>query len=181
MRIQMLAGLAAFALLASCKGQETADQPDNQLLMSAEARAEQASPLGKPVDSARAKTLMLERHEGMEKIGKATKALRTQLGGSSPDLAAVKASAATIDALAPKVGGWYPPGTGPDVGKTRGKAEIWQKPADFAAKARAFEGAARTLNAAAQKGDIAASKAAFGNLGKTCSACHDPYRAKGHD
>jgi len=88
--------------------------------------------------------------------------------------------AATIAGFAPKVPSWFPPGTGPNVGKTMAKAEIWQKPADFAAKAKAFRGAALAFNAAAKSGDMAAIKAGFGDLGKTCKACHDPYRAEKH-
>ena len=81
--------------------------------------------------------------------------------------------------LAPKVSGWFPPGTGPDVGKTHAKPAIWQKPEDFAAKADAFAKAAASFNTAAQGNDVAAIKAAHGELGKSCKACHDLYREEG--
>ena len=70
------------------------------------------------------------------------------------------------------------PGTGPDVGKTGAKAEIWQKPEGFRRQAEAISRPPRTFNAAAKAGDAAAIKARFGDLGKSCKACHDSYRAR---
>ncbi len=67
-------------------------------------------------------------------------------------------------------------GTGPDVGKTDARAEIWQKPEDFAAKADSFNKAGMAFQAAARGTDVAAMKAAHGDLGKSCKACHDLYR-----
>ena len=86
----------------------------------------------------------------------------------------------TIDRLAQQSGGWFPPGTGADIGKTRAKAEIWQKPQDFAAKDKAFVQAAREFKAAADSGDIDEIRGEAGDLGKACKACHDPYRAPEH-
>ena len=120
---------------------------------------------------------MHDRHEGMEEIGDTMKLVTAELKKDSPDLAKVRGAAATFARYAPQVKGWYPPGTGPDVGKTRAKVEIWQKPQDFAAKAAAFERSARAFNAAARGSDIAAIRAAHADLGKNCKACHDPYRA----
>ena len=71
---------------------------------------------------------------------------------------------------------WFPPGTGPDVGKTEAKAEIWQKPEDFAAKAQGFREAAAAFETAARGSDLAAIRSAHSNLGKSCKACHDSYR-----
>ena len=105
------------------------------------------------------------------------------IGKDAPDLTKVRSGAATFARLAPQVKGWYPPGTGPDAGKTRAKAAIWQKPDDFRAKALALESTATKFNAAAKSGDLAAIRAAQGELGKACKACHDPYRAEkgGHN
>ncbi|MBA3512708.1 cytochrome c [Sphingomonas sp.] len=187
MRTALLA-VAALLLLAGCR--EAADDP----------AINKASPKDAPVfpvtdDNPAARTpaaaapatreealkLMHERHEAMEDIGDATKALGRELKASAPDLTAVRTHAATIARLAPEVSRWFPTGTGPDVGKTRAKPEIWQKPEDFAAKTRAFQAAARSFDATARAGDVAAIKASFGELGKACKACHDPYRApNGH-
>ncbi len=123
---------------------------------------------------------MHQRHEGMEQIGKANKAAGRALKSGSPDLATVRASAATIARLAQESSHWFPAGTGPDVGKTGAKPEIWQKPADFAARAKAFQQAAAAFDAAAKAGEIGAAQARFSDLGKTCKACHDSYRSDMH-
>lgn len=130
------------------------------------------------VGKAKALRVMHERDQGMRAIGKATKVLRRELDASTPDLATIRPSAAKIAGLSRKVPRWFPKGSGPEVGKTRAKAEIWRTPRDFAAKAHEFDLAARSLNAAAAAGDVAAVKGAFTNLGKSCKACHDPYRAE---
>ena len=137
--------------------------------------------LGPAIAADKAKALMHERHEGMEGIGDAFKLVGRELKGDAPDVAAIKQAAAEIAAGAAKAPGWFPPGTGPDVGKTRAKAEIWQKPQDFAAKNAGFLPAAQAFKAAADSGDLNAIKAKAGDLGKACKACHDSYRAEeGH-
>jgi cytochrome c556 len=114
----------------------------------------------------------------MESVGKATKALKRELDKGSPDLGAVRASAAQMASLAQRSSGWFPAGTGPNVGKTGAKPEIWQNPQDFAAKLAAFQKAASAFNATAKGNDVGAIKARFGDLGKSCKACHDKYRAE---
>ena len=47
-------------------------------------------------------------------------------------------------------------------------------------KLRKFQAAAAAFNAAAAAGDLNAAKARYGDLGKTCSACHDTYRMDMH-
>jgi cytochrome c556 len=123
---------------------------------------------------------MHERHEGMERIGKSFKAAGRTLKSASPEIAVIRSSAATIARLAALTPTWFPAGTGPDVGKTGAKPEIWQKPADFVAKDKALQQAAIAFDAAARSGNMAAVQARFGDLGKTCKACHDSYRSEMH-
>jgi cytochrome c556 len=131
-----------------------------------------------PLAKGRALAIMHDRHEGMEKIGDTNKLLRREITSSSPFMPAIQSGAATIAGLSVRANGWFPKGTGPDVGKTGAKPEIWQKPQDFAAKLHAFQAAARAFNAAARSGDMAAIKARYGDLGGTCKACHDSYRSE---
>ena len=138
------------------------------------------SPLGKPVFGARAKQIMHVRHEGMESIGDAFKVVGREIRNDSPNLGAIRTSAATINRLARQSARWFPPGTGPNVGKTRAKAEIWRKPRDFAAKDKAFQEAARAFKAAADSGDVDEIRGEATDLDKACKACHDPYRAPKH-
>src|SRR5436305_11189183 len=139
-----------------------------------------ASAVTARVTGPKASAIMHERHEGMETIGKNFKLLTRELGGGSPDLAAVRTSAATVAGLSKKTSGWFPAGTGPEAGKTGAKPEVWQNPQDFAAKLAAFQKAAPTFSAAALGNDLAATKARFADLGGTCKACHDKYRAEMH-
>ena len=133
---------------------------------------------GTPLEKEAALALMEERHENYEKIGDAMKVVSRELKAGTPDLAKVRQSADAIATLAPQVPSWFPEGTGPDVGKTEARAEIWQKPEDFKAKAADFQRAALAFQAAARGGDLAAIRAAQGDLGKSCKACHDLYRAE---
>lgn len=133
---------------------------------------------GKPMNHQAAMRRMHERHEGMEQIGKSFKLAGRSLKSEPSDLTVVRSAAATIARLASRTPTWFPAGTGPDVGKTRAKPEIWQKPADFVARDRAFQQAAAAFDAAAKSGDMAAAQARFSDLGKTCKTCHDSYRSE---
>ena len=140
-----------------------------------------AAAVAAPLSKQAALKIMHERHEGMEAVGKANKLLRRQITADTPNLAAIRGSAATMANLAARSGHWFPEGTGPEMGKTGAKPEIWQKPADFAAKVRDFQAASKALHQAATRGDIAAVKASYGKLGGSCKSCHDPYRSEMHD
>jgi len=190
MRIAMFAAAGACALLAACGGSKTSPSNNAQANLSEEGRTDPTANTtasnamvllaAKPVSGDQAKKVMHERHEGMEATGKAAKGLKRELDKGSPDLAAVRASAAELANLAQKSSGWFPAGTGPNVGKTGAKPEIWQNPQDFAAKVAAFQKAASAFNAAAKGNDVGAIKARFGDLGQSCKACHDKYRAEMH-
>ena len=140
-----------------------------------------AAVAAKPPTKPAALKLMHERHENMEAIGKAVKIANRALRSDSPDLQAIRSSAASIAGFAPKARAWFPAGTGPDVGKTMAKPAIWQNPADFRRKMDDFNTAARSFNVAAKGGDLPRIRSAFANLGKTCKACHEPYRTPHED
>lgn len=54
--------------------------------------------------------------------------------------------------------------------------EIWAKPAEFKAEQDKFLAAVDKLNAAAQSGNLEEIKAAYGEAGASCKACHNGYR-----
>ena len=122
----------------------------------------------------KALAIMHERHEGMEKIGDTNKLLRRELTSSAPFAPAVKSGAATIYELSKRASA----GTGPELGNTGAKPEIWKNQKDFQVKLRDFQAAAAAFNAAAAAGDLNAAKARYADLGGTCKACHDSYRAE---
>ena len=132
--------------------------------------------LAVPLAKDRALQVMHVRHEGMEAIGDANKAINRALKAS--DVRAVRANASKMAQLSEQSSTWFPAGTGPDVAKTRAKPDVWQNSEDFAAKLRAFQTSARALQLAAGTNDLAAMNARFADLGATCKACHDKYRAE---
>ena len=137
-----------------------------------------AGAVAAPLSKQAALRLMHERHEGMETIGKTNKVLRREV--AAENVAGIRAGARTMASLSGKASTWFAKGTGPEIGHTGAKPEIWQKPADFSARLRDFQTASKALHQAAAKGEIAAIKASYANLGKTCKACHDSYRADMH-
>lgn len=177
MRKFVLVAVASVSLLGAC---QKAEQVPAKNEAASSAPAAPDAPAA-PVTAEQAKALFHERHEGMETIGKSVKTIKQTLDSGSPDVAAIRGAAAKIADLAAKSPGWFPPGTGQDIlHKTRALPPIWEKPEDFAAKDRNLQQAAQALKAAADSGDMTAIKARFADLGKTCKACHDTYRAEEH-
>jgi len=121
--------------------------------------------------------LIRARQAGYKQMAPAFKALFEQTRAGEPSLETIRTASATISRIAPQVGGWFPHGTGPEVGvPTRAKVEIWASPQVFRARAVDLVVAARAVEAAAQRGDIAAVRAAFPGLRQACAACHDLFR-----
>ncbi len=157
------AGFALFAL-AACGGENGASVSSEQ--------ESKVLPGGGTV-----KEMVEKRHEAMEDIGDSFKTISDQLKSGSPDLEAIKGSAALIAEHAPNVGDWFPAETSPALGvDTDALATIWERPEEFAAIAAKFETAAGELNTAAQTGDVEAIGAAFKATGGQCKACHDDFR-----
>jgi cytochrome c556 len=129
-----------------------------------------------PLAPAKAKALMHYRHEHMEMIRDNLKIAMREFAQPTPNMAAIAKAAATINRLSHQASRWFPAGTGPNVGKTMAKAEIWQNPKDFAAKMADFQKTAAAFDAAAKSGNVDAAKAAMGITAKACKACHDLYR-----
>jgi cytochrome c556 len=65
---------------------------------------------------------------------------------------------------------------GSDKGDTRAKPEIWSERDKFNAAATKMQDEMVKFNAIAKAGDLAALKAAAGNVGQACKGCHDKYR-----
>lgn len=116
------------------------------------------------------------REKRLKAAGGAMQAL-AQYDGSDAAIAATAAK--TIDDVAGELLSMFPEGSGPGgagITKTRAKPEIWSDWAGFEAKAKGFDDAAAVLTAAAAANDLAAIKAAAGDVGKACKACHEAYR-----
>ena len=171
----LFATAASLVAVAACNGGgESAPSADNQ----AEAAENAANGSATAVDHA---AIMKARHDHYEEMGDAMKAIGAQLKGSSPDVSLIQQHAATIARYGPQILTWFPEGSGPETGiETRAKAEIWSDAETFRQRAQAFESEAARFNATAQGGDVAAIREAQKALGKSCSNCHDRFRAPEH-
>ena len=67
-------------------------------------------------------------------------------------------------------------GAGTDKGETRARPEIWSNADKFKAAGENMQKAAAAMSGAAKSGNLDQVKAAFGDLGKACKACHDDFR-----
>lgn len=97
------------------------------------------------------------------------------------DAKQVAASANVIAAIANSgMGALYGPGTDKNIGKvhTDVKPELFANPEEVGKLAGNFVAAADNLAKVAATGDAAAVKTAFGDVGKSCKACHDKFRAE---
>jgi cytochrome c556 len=135
----------------------------------------------KPPISPENKQAMATRHEGFEKIGDSMKTIADAMKAGSGLTPEVAAAANKINELAPQLKDWFPAGSGPETRrKTRAKAEIWQKPEEFAQKRETLTTEAAKLAALANANDAAGFAAQVPALGNACKGCHDEFRAKEH-
>ena len=183
MRIALFAVTASFALCA-CGGPETSQANNSQANIGKTASPPAtggnltALPAQPPASKEEALAVMHHRHEAMESLGKASKTIKRQLDSTPTDISVIRKAATAYYDMAPKMASLFPPGTGPDVGKTGAKPEIWQNTADFEGKIRDYQAATKAFADVVAHVDLAQLKAGFGDLQKTCKACHDKYRAK---
>jgi cytochrome c556 len=86
--------------------------------------------------------------------------------------AADNAEIATIASKLPYAG--FVEGT--DKGETKAEPKIWSEKDKFNAAASKMQEEMAKLNVVAKSGNLDAIKAAVGETGKSCKACHDAYR-----
>ena len=89
------------------------------------------------------------------------------------DAATVQANAEVVATLSKLPFTGFIDGT--STGDTKAKPEIWTEPAKFKAAQTKMQDEVVKLNAAAKTGNLDQIKAAFGETGKSCKACHDAY------
>ena len=96
--------------------------------------------------------------------------------GQAPyDAAAIKANVALLKTLSTLPWAGFVEGS---QATSSSKPEIWTDAAGFKAAQVKFEGAIDKLSVAANSGDLDRVRAAFGDVGASCKACHDSYRVK---
>jgi cytochrome c556 len=67
---------------------------------------------------------------------------------------------------------------GSDKGETKALPTVWSDTPGFVQGSKDANAAYDKLAMAAGSGDMAATAAAFADVGKACGACHTKYRAK---
>jgi len=67
---------------------------------------------------------------------------------------------------------------GSDKGETKALPTVWSDMPGFQKASANADAAYDKLAMAAGSGDVAATAAAFGDVGKACGGCHTTYRAK---
>lgn len=167
------AALVAVAACNSAEREAAAPAPDNESVAVANVADNVAAPA--PVDLA---TIMHDRHENYEEMGKAMKGISDQLKADAPALDTIRRNAALIASYGPQIPTWFPQGSGPESGRrTRAKAEIWSDPETFRVRAQAFQAESARFERIVQGGDVEAIRAAMPALGTSCKNCHDRFRA----
>lgn len=134
------------------------------------ASAADKSPFERPEDAVR------YRKAAFTLIGEHMGRIHDELKASRPDAQRLRTSAEFIAFVS--VAPWEAFGADTATFKgSKARAEIWKDRARFDKLAENMRGEARKLSTTAG-GDIAAIREQFGNLGKTCKACHDDYKSK---
>ncbi len=146
-------------------------------VISAVAVAQTAAPAK---SAAEGKTAIDARQAHFETIKKTYEPLTAMLKNQKPfDAGVVAANAAKLKDQLAAIPAKYTVDTRTfkDI-KTSARDAVWASGADFKSKADASSAAAGTLATVAKSGDAAATKKAIADLGKSCGACHDSFRAK---
>ncbi len=134
-----------------------------------------AAQTGSPAD------LIRERQAHYKQMGGAMKAINDQLHSGSPSIDTIRQGSHVIAGFAVQLVRWFPRGTGPEAGvRTRALPEIWSDNQNFRRAGATLLVAARGLEAAAQRGDLDAIRAAVPQVAHACGNCHDTYRAPEH-
>ena len=119
------------------------------------------------------------RIEGLRELGALYKNVNDELKSDTPNKMILSISARQINAVARDQYKWFPAGSGPQPGiKTKAKAEIWSKGAEFKAAQDKFAQQAAAFNKVVASGDVAKMRAQAKVLGATCSGCHRGFRTE---
>ncbi|HEX4942987.1 MAG TPA: cytochrome c [Usitatibacteraceae bacterium] len=118
------------------------------------------------------------RQSVMNVIGRAMGPMGAMAQGKAAfNAAVVQKNSALIDSL---IGlHWNSFGPGTDKGApTKADPKVWSEAPKFKKLAEDVQKAVAHLAAESKSGDEAKFKAAFGEVGKACKACHDDFRTK---
>ena len=113
------------------------------------------------------------RHDVMESIGGHFSAIVKIVRGEVEREAHLTTHVDSLAGLAALTHDLFPEGS--EGGESL--PSIWEEPAAFAEKVKAFQEAAAALKPALDSGDMDEFRTAVFGVGRTCKSCHDDYRA----
>ena len=116
-----------------------------------------------------------QRMDDMKVIARSLKRVGDGLR-SKRDLAALASEADTITAAAGRMPSLFPVGS--RDGHTEATAAVWEKWPDFVASSQGLAEASMKLATAARSGDAAVTFEQLRLVTRTCSGCHDTFRAR---
>ncbi len=123
-------------------------------------------------------TLVKQRQAAMALQGKYFGPIGAMVQGKVPyDAAIVTRNAGYLEVLAKMPWDGFQASTA-DLKETDAKPEIYKQSDKFRSESQKLETETAKLAAAARSGDQNAVKAAFGDVGQACKACHDDFRVK---
>lgn len=122
--------------------------------------------------------IVKERMDGMMAMGKALGTVADMFKGKTTfDADQVAGAAKIVESHAAEMGSLFPDTKQSREGKgTEALPSIWENKEDFLAIAKALENKSADLAKVAVTNDQAQIRRAFGEMAKTCSACHSDYR-----
>jgi cytochrome c556 len=180
MRIAVLAATVAAAFLSGCGGSQSSQADKSSANGNGGKPSVTSDMVMLSAVPSNALQIQRDRHDAMEQLGRSMKSLHRGLDASPPDVNAIRTQTAIMVAVAARIPAMFPPRTGPEVGKTRAKPEIWRQHDLFIRRAKEYQAAALAIDAAAKSGDMHKVMALHENVDKACKACHDPFRAPEH-
>lgn len=122
--------------------------------------------------------IVKDRMDGMMAMGKALGTVADMFKGNAAfDAAKVAEAARIVEGHAAEMGSLFPDTKASREGKgTEALPSIWENKGDFLAIAKDLENKSADLAMVAATNDQAQIRRSFGEMAKTCSACHSDYR-----
>lgn len=103
--------------------------------------------------------------------------INAQLKSSTPNIQVIQTSAALVETMSKLPYEAFIPGSeSGGTPPTRAKPEVFKDGDKIKMLADKMQTEVAKLNTVAKGGDIGAIRAQFGEVGKSCKACHDDYR-----
>ena len=119
--------------------------------------------------------IVKQRMDDMKLIGRSTKRIDERLRSKRP-LREIVADAEAIHAAAIRMPTLFPAGS--RDGHTEATSAVWERWPEFVASSRALADASEKLATAARIGDAPEAAAQLRLVTRTCSECHQTFRAK---